>query len=162
MAGVSAPPAAGQARDDHPMRDAFGVERDTVSKIAMRPVYHGTSPAGATKLKRLISSHTPGTASFKTYDIPGDHRPAGLYTSTKRSIAENYSAAGKDGGLRGKGKVLVFNSVGVKPKYRSPMEEIYDPKDLGMPVATRSINRRTAGKKAVVARQRPKPSTGSL
>lgn len=135
------------------MRDAFGV----VSKIALRPVYHGTSPAGATKLKRLLSSKTPATAGFKTYDVPGDPRPRGLYTSPKKYVAEDYSSAGKAGGRTQKrGKVLMFNSVGVKPKYKDNWQEIYDPKDLGAPLSTSNVRRR------VKAAPRVQTMAGSL
>lgn len=136
--------------------------KSSVSKIAMRPVYHGTTKAGATKLKRLISSKTPDTASFKyvvgkprtdgTKPKAGDTRPEGLYTTTSRESAEHYSITGRSpdsGGLsprNNRGRVMVFNSVGVKPKYAGMGEEIYDPKKLGHPLAVRSFKRAKEGK----------------
>lgn len=144
------------------MKDAFGVERDVVSKIAMRPVYHGTTPAGAAKLKRLISAKDTTNSAFKfsvgkpradgTRPVQSDTRPEGLYTTTSRESAEHYATTGRSpdrGGLglhSKKGKVMVFNSVGVKPKYRGPGEEIYDPKELGMPVNIHSTKRSAVGR----------------
>lgn len=142
------------------MRDAFGVER--VSKIAMRPVYHGTSTAGATKLRRYIKAKDTTKSSFKfvtgkpradgTRGNAADDRPQGLYTTTDRHYASTYAVTGRSpdrGGLLmngKKGKVLTFNSVGAKAKYRTSNEEIYDPKDLGAPLAAASVKRSSQGK----------------
>lgn len=141
------------------MKDAFGV----VSKIAMRPVYHGTTPSGAAKLKRYIRAKDPSKSSFQFYDVPGDTRARGLYTTTERSVAENFSPAGRDGGLKSsKGKVLMFNSVGVKPKYKGGWEETYDPKELGPPLSTTNINRRAYGRRFTKARNRSEMLPGTL
>lgn len=125
-----------------------------VSKIAMQPVFHGTSAAGATKLVRHIKSKTPDTSSFKFVTgtragkMGGDSRPSGLYTTTRRGDAEEYAVMGRSpqhsglGFNRKNGKVLMFNAVGVKPKHRNPYESVYDPRDLGLPLATSSVKRR--------------------
>jgi hypothetical protein len=135
--------------------------RSRVSKIAMRPVFHGTTIRGATKLKRFIKAKDTSKSAFKyvvgkprTDGTPGnayDSRPEGLYTTRHRTMAEGYSLSGRSpdvGGVESfrekKGKVLVFNSVGVKPKFKTEGEEIYDPKELGAPLKTFNVNRRNS------------------
>ena len=116
------------------MRDAFGVER--VSKIAMQPVYHGTSPKGLKAIYR---------GKFKTMF---DGEREGIHTTPNRRMAEFYSLKGNshDNIYRRaphKGRVAVWNAAGVKPKYKGTMvrdfqttEAVYDPKELGKPLRT--------------------------
>ena len=128
-----------------------------VSKIALQPVYHGTSATGATKLLRYIKSHEPSKSSFKfvtgkpradgSPGNPSDPRPEGLYTTQYKYKADDYALTGRSpshGGIEQRtkrGKTLMFNAVGAKPKYRGDGEAIYDPKDLGAPLATHDIKR---------------------
>jgi hypothetical protein len=139
------------------MKDAFGVER--ISKIAMMPVYHGTTAAGAAKLGRYVRAKDPSKSAWRsltgkprtdgTPGNPGESRPDGLYVTPYRSKAEGYSLTGRSpnkGGIEqgsSKGKLLTFNAVGVKPKYRDPVqgESIYDPRELGAPLKTETVKR---------------------
>ena len=128
-------------------------KRQKVSKIAMRPMYHGTTVKGARAIMR--GKYVSHMASDRGGLVD---RPAGLFVTPSRDLAERYALSGRSGTNRGelstlhqkKGKVLVYNAVGVKPKYsdlkgerfRGIREEIYDPKSLGPPTRIDGVNRR--------------------
>lgn len=54
-----------------------------------------------------------------------------------------------------RGKVLMFNAVGVKPKFVGDNEKVYDPRELGRPLSVRNVKQSKKGKKAMRERKPP-------
>lgn len=128
---------------------AFGVEH--VSKIAAMPVYHGTTKAGAKAIRRGKFVSMTGKERDGGMRNPLDLRPEGIYTTNDKRLATDFALSGRtpkrgSGAARQplRGKVVAWNAVGVKPKYRHRYgdesdEIIYDLKSLGPPMSETTV-----------------------
>jgi hypothetical protein len=118
-----------------------------ISKIAMQPVYHGTSAKNAA---RLMAGKKWNVSGKKYADEP--KRLIFTASQEKKEVANLFgvmrtarSKHAKVGTIHDrdpkpkKARVLTYNAVGVKPVHTNMMERVYDAESLGRPLASHKI-----------------------
>ena len=120
--------------------------KSDVSKIAMQPIYHGTTSSAAKAIMggkwNPKNKYVPGEPRKLIFTASQENKPVAHAFGVMRTGRSKKAGAGviRDRDPRPeKARVLTYNAVGVKPVSVNHMERVYHADEPGPPVASHKI-----------------------